>query len=100
MISGMGDSTPRDFEMDTIVGKDGKGAIVTLVERSTNFTLARKLPEGKYAKALAQAVILMLLPYIGKIKSITTDNGSESAEHLLIAKYLKTKIFFVRPYSS
>ncbi len=93
-------STPGDFEMDTIVGKDGKGAIVTLVERKTNFTMARKLPEGKDAKALAQAVIIMLLPYIGKIRSITTDNGSEFAEHLLIAKRLKTKIFFAHPYSS
>lgn len=93
-------ATPGDFEMDTIIGKDGKGAIVTLVERNTNFTLARKLPEGKNAKALARAVILMLLPYIGKIRSITTDNGSEFAEHILIAKRLKTKIFFAHPYSS
>lgn len=93
-------STPGDFEMDTIVGKNGKGAIVTLVERNTNFTMARKLPEGKNAKALANIVILMLLPYIGKIRSITTDNGSEFAEHLLIAKRLKTKIFFAHPYSS
>lgn len=93
-------STPGDFEMDTIVGKNGKGAIVTLVERNTSFTMARKLPEGKNAKALANIVILMLLPYIGKIRSITTDNGSEFAEHLLIAKRLKTKIFFAHPYSS
>ncbi len=93
-------STPGDFEMDTIVGKDGKGAIVTLVERNTSFTMARKLPDGKNAKALAQMVIVMLLPYIGKIRSITTDNGSEFAEHPLIAKRLKTKIFFAHPYSS
>lgn len=93
-------STPGDFEMDTIIGKDGKGAIVTLVERSTNFMLARKLPEGKDAQALARTVILMLLPYIGRIRSITTDNGSEFAEHLLIAGRVKTKIFFTHPYSS
>lgn len=93
-------STPGDFEMDTIVGKDGKGAIVTLVERNTNFIMARKLPQGKNAKALAKMVILMLLPYIGRIRSITTDNGSEFAEHLLIAKQLKTKVFFAHPYSS
>lgn len=93
-------STPGDFEVDTIVGKDGNGAIVTLVERNTNFTLARKLPQGKNARALAEAVIIMLLPYIGTIRSITTDNGSEFAEHLLIAKRLKTKIFFAHPYSS
>lgn len=93
-------STPGDLEMDTILGKDGKGAIVTLVERNTNFTFARKLPEGKNAKALARTVILMLLPYIGKIRSITTDNGSEFAEHRVIAKRLKTRIFFAHPYSS
>lgn len=93
-------STPGDFEMDTIVGKDGKGAIVTLVERNTNFTLARKLPEGKNAKALAEMVIIMLLPYVGKTRSITTDNGSEFAEHLYIARRLITKIFFAHPYSS
>lgn len=93
-------TTPGDFEMDTIVGKDGQGAIVTIVERNTNFTMARKLPEGKNAAALAQMVIIMLTPYIHKIRSITTDNGSEFAEHLLIAKRLKTKIFFAHPYSS
>lgn len=93
-------STPGDFEMDTIVGKDGKGAIVTLVERNTNFMLARKLPQGKNAMALAQTVILMLLPYIDRIRSITTDNGSEFAEHLLIARRLRTRMFFAHPYSS
>lgn len=93
-------STPGDFEMDTIVGKDGKGAIVTLVERNTNFILARKLPYGKNAGELAKVVVTMLLPYIGKIRSITTDNGCEFAEHAIIAKRLKTKIFFAHPYSS
>lgn len=93
-------STPGDFEMDTIVGKDGKGAIVTLVERNTSFVFAKKLPEGKDAEALAKAVITMLLPYIDRIRSITTDNGSEFAEHLLIAKRLRTRIFFAHPYSS
>ena len=93
-------STPGDFEMDTIVGKDGRGAIVTLVERSTSFVFAKKLPEGKDAEALAKAVITMLLPYIDRIRSITTDNGSEFAEHLLIAKRLRTRIFFAHPYSS
>ena len=93
-------STTGDFEMDTIVGKDGKGAIVTLVERNTSFVFARKLPKGKDSAALAKAVITMLLPYIDRIRSITTDNGSEFADHMLIAKRLRTNIFFTHPYSS
>ncbi len=40
-------SIPGDFEMDTIVGKDGKGAIVTLVERNTSFTMARNFPKER-----------------------------------------------------
>lgn len=93
-------TTLGDFEMDTIVGKDGKGAIVTIVERKTNFIMARKLPDGKNAAALADMVISMLIPYLGNIRSITTDNGSEFADHLRIAKRLKTRIFFTHPYSS
>ena len=42
-----------DWEIDTIVGKDNKGAIVTIVERKTGFILIRKL-EGKNAKELAK----------------------------------------------
>ena len=94
------DSTTGDFGIDTIVGKEGKVDIVTLVERNTKVTLARKLPEGKKAKALAEMVILMLILYIGKIQSITTDKGCEFSEHLLVAKRLQTGICFTHPYSS
>lgn len=43
-----------DFEMDTIIGKGGHGAIVTIIERSTNMLFMRKLDKGKNAKALAK----------------------------------------------
>lgn len=89
-----------DFEMDTIVGKGNHGAIVTLVERSTNMLFMRKLPYGKNAKKLAETVIKLLKPFIGKIKSITTDNGLEFAAHEMISKALRTQIYFADPYSS
>lgn len=89
-----------DFEMDTVIGKDGKGAILTITERSTNYSMAEKLPEGKNAKALAKTVVRLLTPYIGHIRSITTDNGSEFAEHKTIAKKLHTTVFFTHPYSA
>lgn len=89
-----------DWEMDTIIGKDGKGAIVTIVERSKDFFMMRKLKYGKNAKHLAKTVVAMMTPYIGTIKSITTDNGSEFAEHKYISKRLKTQVYFAHPYSS
>ena len=83
-----------DFEMDTIVGKGKKGVIVTLVERSTNMLFMRKLPQGKKAVALARAVVNMLEPFKGKIKTITTDNGTEFTCHRIIARALETDIYF------
>lgn len=89
-----------DWEMDTIVGKQGKGAIVTLVERNTNFMLMRKLKAGKRAEPLAKAVVQMLKNAAIPVRSITTDNGTEFAEHKLIAKALGTTVYFAHPYSS
>lgn len=96
-----------DWEMDTIVGKDGKGAIVTLTERSTNMLLMERLPEGKHPEPLAKVVIRLLFPYRHTIKTITTDNGSEFCCHKLISKALAPKgtknpnlVFFADSYSS
>ncbi len=50
-----------DFEVDTIIGKDHKGAIVTLVDRKSKFTLMR-IVESKQAGAVTQAIIELLYP--------------------------------------
>ena len=89
-----------DWEMDTIVGKDGKGAMLTLVERSQGYAIIAKLDKGKNAKGLAQTVYRELLPFKGHIRTITTDNGTEFAEHKMIAKLLNTTVFFAHPYCS
>ena len=91
-----------DWEMDLMVGAGGKGAMVTLVERSTSYSMIRNLPLGKNAKGVASAVIDMLLPFksCGAIKTITTDNGPEFAEHEMISKKLNTSVYFADPYRS
>jgi len=89
-----------DWEIDTIIGEENKGAIVTIVERQTGFLFMRKLPKGKGAKGLANLVIDLLLPYKNVVHSITSDNGTEFAGHKLIAKKLNAGFFFAHPYSS
>ncbi len=88
------------WEMDLIVGKENKGAILTLVERKTGFFMMEKLAKGKNAKALAQTVVKLLLPYKKNVLSITTDNGSEFAEHKTITKRLEAQVYFAHPYCS
>ena len=89
-----------DWEMDCIVGSQGKGVILTLVERSTNFMMMRRLPQGKKAGPLSRTVVNMLLPYKRHVKTITTDNGSEFADFKYIEKHIGTQVFFAHPYSS
>ena len=61
--------------------------------------MIRNLPLGKNAKGVASAVIDMLLPFknFGAVKTITTDNGPEFAEHETISKKLDTSVFFADP---
>lgn len=91
-----------DWEMDTIVGRNGKGAILTLTERSTNFILMEKLEHGKEAAHAAKAAVRLLLPYKGDgVKTITTDNGSEFCAHEEITRRIKgASVYFADSYSS
>lgn len=88
-----------DWEIDTIVGKNNRGAILTIVERKSNFVLIKKL-KGKNADNLALETIRLLAPYKDLVHSITSDNGTEFAKHEYIAKKLEADFYFAHPYSS
>ena len=87
------------WEIDTIVGKENKGAIVTIAERATAFVLIAKL-KGKNAQELAEAVVKLMMPFKELVLSITSDNGTEFAMHKYISKKLGTLFYFAHPYSS
>ena len=88
-----------DWEGDTVIGKNKKSAIYTLVERKSLYTIIVKL-NGKNATELADKTIKVLKPLSSKIHTITYDNGLEFAEHERQAKELNVNIYFAHPYSS
>lgn len=88
-----------DWEADTVIGKNHKQAIVSIVERKSGFTLIRKV-ERKTALAVSQAMIGLLKPYQKKVHTITSDNGKEFAGHEEIASKLKADFYFAHPYAS
>lgn len=61
-----------DWEADTVQGKQGTGAIVSLVERKSKLYLIRKVP-AKSATDVAQAMVGMLWKYRGDVRTITAD---------------------------
>ncbi len=88
-----------DWEIDTIIGKNHKQAIVSIVERKSKFTLLAKVSHKTAAK-VTQATVDLLKPHGENILTITGDNGSEFAYHEQISKELGTDFYFAHPYSS
>ena len=88
-----------DWEVDTIIGKGHRQAIVSLTERKSRLALLRKV-ERKTAQAVADAVIELMKSLPVRTHTITADNGQEFADHERIAKDLNTDVYFAHPYSS
>jgi IS30 family transposase len=88
-----------DLEIDTVIGKDHIGALVTAVDRKSKFTLIKKVP-SKHAEVVTSALIEMLAPIKPVIKTITSDNGKEFAYHKQISQLLDTDFYFANPYHS
>ena len=88
-----------DWEADTIIGKNHKGAILTLDERKSKLRLALPLI-GKFAELTKDGIIELLKPFESVVKSITFDNGKEFAKHETVADILGCDTYFAKPYHS
>lgn len=88
-----------DWEIDTIIGKNSKGALLTLVERKSKFALIKKVQQ-KQADLVAEAAIDLLSPYKKNVLTITSDNGREFAQHEYIKERIKADIYFAHPHHS
>lgn len=88
-----------DWEGDTIIGKGRKGALLTMVERKTLYTVIERLT-GKRSDLLAKAAVDGMRHLKSKVKTITFDNGLEFSHHAEIGEGLGADIYFAHPYAS
>ena len=88
-----------DLEIDTVIGKNHVGALVTVVDRKSKFALIKNVP-SKEAKVVTKALIEMLQPIKAIIHTVTSDNGKEFAYHKKIAAALDVDFYFANPYHS
>jgi len=88
-----------DWEVDTIVGKGHRQAIVSLTERKSRLVLLQKV-ERRTADLVSDAVIGLLQPIAEHSHTITGDNGKEFAEHERISHALNTDFFFAHPFAA
>ena len=88
-----------DWEIDLVIGKGHSGALLTIVERKTSFTVSTRIFD-KQAATVTAATIKLLTPYKAAVLTITADNGKEFAYHEEVTKALNSPVYFADPYSS
>ena len=87
------------IEGDTVMGRDGRHCVLTLVDRMTRRVRIVKLPARQVAevnKALIREVRAGRL----KMKSLTLDNGTEFHGFKELEAKLGIEVFFAQPYHS
>lgn len=74
-----------DLEMDLIIGKGHKGALLTINDRVTGMLWMAHI-KGKGAVDIEKKAIALLEDSAPFLPIITTDNGKEFANHKKIAE--------------
>jgi IS30 family transposase len=93
-------AVPGHWEGDLVLGGTGKGAVITLVERSTRFVLLAPLPQTHRSIDLREALTPMIASLPDALRrSLTWDQGKEMAQHATIAIEAGIEIYFCDPHS-
>lgn len=93
-------AVPGHWEGDLILGKGGRSAVGTLVERTTRYVMLLHLPGDHRAETVRAAMTakIMTLPEHLR-RSITWDQGSEMAQHTRFSIDSGVKVYFCDPHS-
>lgn len=88
-----------DFEIDLVIGKGHRQALLTINDRATGLLFMGKVP-SKEAKVIEAKTVELLADWKPLIQTITSDNGKEFANHKNIATTLNIDFYFAKPYHS
>lgn len=88
------------WECDTMEGSGKSGYFVTMTDRRSRLASLRVV-RTKSAEVVRKAMTNGLKRHCGHpVRTITTDNGKEFAEHEQLGASLNAKTYFANPYSS
>jgi IS30 family transposase len=93
-------AVPGHWEGDLMMGKNGKSAIGTLVERSSRFVMLFSLAQGRSAEQVRLALTEAIKSLPESIRrSLTWDQGKEMTEHVRFRIDSGVEVYFCDPRS-
>jgi len=95
-----GRKVPGHWEGDLVIGKAGKSAMGTLVERTSRYLVPVALPAGRDSAAVCGQVIKSVrnMP-ANLIRSVTWDQGAEMAQHAAVTLATDIPVYFAHAHS-
>ena len=87
------------WEIDTVMGNGSKDCIVTMVERKSGYVEIAKVPD-RTVESVTRETIELIKRQHRRVKTVTSDNGTEFHGYKDIEKATGTKFYFAYPYHS
>ena len=95
-----GRKVPGHWEGDLVIGKAGKTAMGTLVERKSRYLVPVALPDGRDAGAVREGIIERVRDMPANLrKPITWDQGIEMAQHAALTLATDIPVYFAHAHS-
>jgi IS30 family transposase len=93
-------AVPGHWEGDLIIGKGGRSAIGTLVERSSRYVVLLHLPHGRTAEDVRAALTRQISKLPAELRrTLTWDQGKEMADHVRFTTDTSMQVYFCDPHS-
>jgi IS30 family transposase len=93
-------AVPGHWEGDLIIGKAGRSAVGTLVERTSHFVLLLHLPDGRAAEKINEAMRKTIIDLPAElVRSITWDQGKELSSRVAFTVDTGVQVYFCDPHS-